>query len=215
MRIVIDLQGAQSIPSGERGIGRYSLALTKAILRHRGSHEVIVVLSALLPESIDRIRSELDPLIPEEAIKTWCSPGDTAYSDPSNHKRMREGEYAREAFLYSLDPDLIYLTSLFEGLTDNCITTVGHYRDTIPTAVTLYDLIPLLNPERYLIDKTYKTWYLEKIDYLKRADLLLAISESSRREALDYLHSAPERVVTVGTASEDRFTQITIPEAIV
>ena len=37
MRIVIDLQGAQSL-SRFRGIGRYSLALTQGIIRNRGQH---------------------------------------------------------------------------------------------------------------------------------------------------------------------------------
>ena len=40
MRIVIDLQGAQT-ESRYRGIGRYTMSLTKAIVQNRGSHEVI------------------------------------------------------------------------------------------------------------------------------------------------------------------------------
>ena len=43
MRIVIDLQGAQS-NSRFRGIGRYSTSLAQAIIRNRGEHEVIIVL---------------------------------------------------------------------------------------------------------------------------------------------------------------------------
>jgi len=37
MRIVIDLQGAQGI-NRQRGIGRYTLSLAKAIVRNRGKH---------------------------------------------------------------------------------------------------------------------------------------------------------------------------------
>ena len=47
MRIVIDLQGAQT-DSRFRGIGRYSLSLAKAMVRNRGEHEIIIALSALL-----------------------------------------------------------------------------------------------------------------------------------------------------------------------
>ncbi len=47
MKIVIDLQGNQSTGSRNRGIGRYSLAITKAILENRKDHDVIVVLSSL------------------------------------------------------------------------------------------------------------------------------------------------------------------------
>ena len=39
MRILIDLQGAQS-KSRFRGIGRYTLSLAKAIAKNRGDHEI-------------------------------------------------------------------------------------------------------------------------------------------------------------------------------
>lgn len=42
MRIVIDLQGAQSA-SRYRGIGRYTLELAKEMVRQRGEHEILVV----------------------------------------------------------------------------------------------------------------------------------------------------------------------------
>ena len=44
MRIVIDMQGAQT-ESRFRGIGRYALSFTKAVLRNRGEHEVILALN--------------------------------------------------------------------------------------------------------------------------------------------------------------------------
>ncbi len=40
MRIVIDMQGAQT-ESRFRGIGRYSLSLAKAIVQNRGDHAAI------------------------------------------------------------------------------------------------------------------------------------------------------------------------------
>jgi hypothetical protein len=44
MRIVIDLQGAQT-ESRFRGIGRYSLSLALALVRQKGHHEVLITLS--------------------------------------------------------------------------------------------------------------------------------------------------------------------------
>ncbi len=49
MRIVIDLQGAQTY-SQYRGIGRYSMALTLAIAKNRGEHEIWLALNGALPE---------------------------------------------------------------------------------------------------------------------------------------------------------------------
>ena len=67
MRILIDLQGAQT-GSRFRGIGRYSMSLTKGILRNAGNHEIIIALSALMPQSIEAIKDELAPLISQQAI---------------------------------------------------------------------------------------------------------------------------------------------------
>jgi hypothetical protein len=45
MRIVLDLQGAQSETGRFRGIGGYSLALAEAIAREAGQHDVRLVLN--------------------------------------------------------------------------------------------------------------------------------------------------------------------------
>jgi glycosyltransferase involved in cell wall biosynthesis len=55
MRIVLDMQGAQT-ESRYRGIGRHTLALAQAMVRNRGEHEIILVLSGLFPETIEPTR---------------------------------------------------------------------------------------------------------------------------------------------------------------
>ena len=44
MRIVIDLQGAQTA-SRHRGIGRYSLALALAMAKNKREHDIFIVLN--------------------------------------------------------------------------------------------------------------------------------------------------------------------------
>lgn len=44
MRIVIDMQGAQTA-SRLRGIGRYTLSLIHAMLHNKGEHEIILALT--------------------------------------------------------------------------------------------------------------------------------------------------------------------------
>ena len=39
MRIVVDMQGAQSLNSRNRGVGRYTESIVKAMIRNRGDHE--------------------------------------------------------------------------------------------------------------------------------------------------------------------------------
>jgi glycosyltransferase involved in cell wall biosynthesis len=205
MRIVIDLQGAQSKGSRNRGIGRYSLSLAQAIVRNQMGHEVIIVLSGLFPDTIEPIRAAFDDLLPQKNIRIWTAPGPVNAADPSNAWRRESAEKLREAFLIGLKPDIILISSIFEGLVDDAVTSIGTFSQSIPTAVIFYDLIPLIHSQIYLENSLVKSWYLEKIDHLKRANLWLAISESSRREGIEYLGLPEPLIVNVSTAADDRF----------
>lgn len=196
MRIVIDLQGAQT-SSRLRGIGRYSLSLARAIARNRKDHEVMIALNALFPETLAPIRAEFEGLLPGENILVWSIHGPVSGNDPSNAARRKTAEYTREAFLASLRPDVVYVTSLFEGYLDDAVTSLGLFDGSIPTVVTLYDLIPLLDREIYLDpDPLYERYYLDKIKYLERASAWFAISDCSARDGVDRL-AIPEKAVAV------------------
>lgn len=211
VRIVLDLQGAQSV-SRFRGIGRYTLSLALAVARNRGEHEIIIALNGLLPDTIEPIRAAFGDLLPQENIRVWYAPGPVSACEPGNTWRREAAERVREAYLAGLRPDAVHVSSLFEGLDDNALTSIGKLSRKITTAVTLYDLIPLINPIPYLENPVVKSWYLHKIDQLKRADILLAISESSRREGITRLGFPMERVFNVSSASDDRFRKIKISE---
>ncbi|MFT0173290.1 glycosyltransferase [Paraburkholderia mimosarum] len=199
MRIVIDMQGAQSA-SRFRGIGRYSLGLVQHVVRNRGEHEIFLALSGLLPESIDSIRAAFRGLLPNENIRVWYAPGPTAeFGD--NEAAREVAELIREAFLASLKPDLIHVTSMFEGYVDSAVTSIGRFDHTTPISVSLYDLIPLLNPDEYLKPHPrYEEYYQRKVKDVERAKCFLAISESSQREAQQCLGVPEERVYNISSA---------------
>jgi glycosyltransferase involved in cell wall biosynthesis len=209
MRIVIDLQGAQC-ENRKRGIGRYSMAMAQALVRNRGVHEVLVALNGNFPDTIEPIRAAFDGLLPQENIRVWQAPGPVRHLDAANQWRRKAGELVREAFLASLKPDMVYVTSLFEGLVDDAVTSIGVFSRSIPVAVTLYDLIPLIYRNPYLDNPQIESWYESKLDHLRRADLLLAISKSSQREAVDFLAFPPDRCVYVGTAADPQFKRMAV-----
>jgi glycosyltransferase involved in cell wall biosynthesis len=212
MRIVIDLQGAQS-GSRHRGIGRYSLALAHAMVRNRGNHEVIIALNGLFPDSIEAIRADFDGKLPQQNIVVWNAPGPVHHLDPANTWRRHAAELIRETFMASLQPDIIHITSLFEGFDDNSVNSIGLSTDALPTAVTFYDLIPLLQSEVYLTPHpVFAKFYKEKLAFLKQADIYLAISESARQESIDFLDASPEQAVNIGAAVDDHFRPVKISE---
>src|SRR3954469_14036135 len=122
MRIILDLQACQS-PSRLRGIGRYSMALAKALIRRAGDHEVVVALNGALGDTIDGIRADLDGLLPRERIAVWSQPSNVGFLTTDSRWRIQAAERLRERFLESLRPDIVHVASLFEGIGDDVSTS--------------------------------------------------------------------------------------------
>jgi glycosyltransferase involved in cell wall biosynthesis len=207
MRIVIDLQGAQA-ENRVRGIGRYSLSLAKAMVRNRGQHQIIIALNGAFTDSIMPIRAAFKGLLPQDQIKLWYAPGPVSQLNEQNSPQRRAAQLIREAFLASLKPDIVLITSLFEGLVDDAVTSIAQLSPTITTAAILYDLIPLIYKKPYLDNPQVAKWYEDKLDHLRRADLLLSISASSRLEGLDHLGLEAEQIVNISTAADPQFKPI-------
>ena len=69
MRIVLDMQGAQT-QSRLRGIGRYTLAFARAVIKESGDHEVHLLLNGLLNDSIESVRRRFKISCPP--IESMC-----------------------------------------------------------------------------------------------------------------------------------------------
>jgi glycosyltransferase involved in cell wall biosynthesis len=212
MRIVIDMQGAQGA-SRTRGIGRYSLAIAKALVRNRRDHEILLALNGMMADSIEQIRNEFDPLLPQENIRVWHANGPVHALAPANQTRRHQAELLREAFLADLHPDFLYITSIFEGYSDEAVHSINQRHNKFPTAVSFYDLIPLLNKETYLeSNRVYNDFYNQQLAHMKGAQLFLAISESARQEAINHLGVNREHAINISTAADDSFKPLHIPE---
>jgi len=214
MRILIDLQGVQG-ESRNRGIGRYSLDFAKALVRQKGSHEILIVLSGLFPQTLEPIRAAFGADVPEDNIRVWQAVGPTSPLDPANAWRNEVAEASREAFLASLRPDMVVVTSPFEGFGDDAIFSIGQLPFHIPTAVVLYDLIPLADAATYLDpNPVFAEFYRRRTESLRQADLFLAISDSAGREAVQYLGTNPDRICNILAAVDPVFVPVEITPAI-
>jgi glycosyltransferase involved in cell wall biosynthesis len=213
MRIVIDLQGAQT-ESSKRGIGRYSLALAQAITRHRREHDILLALNGRFPDRIESIRASFEHLLPQEKIRIFDVPGPVQGDNSDNRSRRQKAELIREAFLAHLQPDVVLVTSLFEGYIDEAVTSIGRLAEgSWRTASILYDLIPLAIPKDVFANSAHRLWYNTKLNHLKRADTFLAISEYSRQEAIECLALDPARITNISTAVEESFRRITVSKS--
>ena len=205
MRIVIDLQGAQT-GARFRGIGRYSIDLAKAIIRNRREHEIILALNGFFPETVIELRKTFDGLLPQDHIRVWEAPSTTFRADIGSiavQRRIAEVIYAH--FIASLSPDLLLVTSVIEKDDDGFAFTNKSPIKVLPIAIVEYDLIPYMNPREFLPSKQMQRWYFGCLKYLEEASLVLSISNYSRAEFIEQLHADPEKVVAIGTDASSEF----------
>lgn len=203
MRVVIDLQGCQSDGSRVRGIGRYSLAIIKALLEVECKHEFILLANANLFD----LRAQFEPYVenPTRRVRycQWVSPGPLAARSPTNQMRRNVACCVREFAIRRLCPDVVLIPSLFEGYTDDCVLSVDVAPGAAPTAVISYDLIPLVHAENYLQPlPSYKVFYLSQLAQLRQAAQLLSISAYSAAEAKQWLDLSADRITTVSSACD-------------
>lgn len=179
MRIVLDLQEAQSAGRFHRA-GHDTLSLALAIVRNRGEHEVLIALNGFFPDTIEPIRALCDGLLPQENIRVWHGAGLVRACEADNAWRREIAERIREAFLSSLQPDVVLVSGLFEGYGDDAVTSIGVFAAEIPTAVLLHEAVPLLNPELHLApDPGFARFYARQVEHLGRAAAWLTTSSAA------------------------------------
>lgn len=206
MRIVIDIQACQS-GSKFGGIGRYVQNLVLALLVEAKEHEIIFIINDLFLDSISNVYSLLSN-VDRRKIRVFKIPSPINYNDVENHFRNSVAEILYEHFVFSLEPDIFYIASLVEGLGDNVITSIGRLGYADITVATMYDLIPLVEKDKYLQDAITSSHYMRKMDDFKKASLLLAISQFSRQETIELLNINPKKIVNISSAIDEKFKPI-------
>ena len=181
LRIVVDLQAAQSIAHGERGIARYSIELTRALIR-RGAPIAAVTLNPNLPNP-RRLPADL-AFAPELGFATARSFADAHAGGPFAYQLMSPIELDHPVPLVLSRAGLERADAL---------------------VVVLYDVIPLIFADRYLANERIREPYLARLSLVRDADLVLAISEHTRRDAIEHLDLDPARVVSIGGGVSDTF----------
>ena len=213
MRLVIDLQGAQGA-SRWRGMGRLSRELSLAMAHAAGDHEVLVALNGAFPDAADELMTAFTSILGREAVRIWYPTGRTAAIEPDSDLRLAASEHIRAQFMQSLAPDIVHISSLFEGVDDDVVTSLPAEGPALASVATLYDLIPLIRREQYLdgawIGSPVREWYLRQVEQLRRMPGLLAISESSRNEAIVHLGMLPDRIFNIRAGVAGSFRPVAL-----
>jgi len=176
-RLVLDVQALQSPRHAERGIGRY-VAQHAAALVSAGAPVSALTLNPLLP-----VPAAIDPALAASGLLTWNTP-----------------DVMRAASLEG--PVAYHVMSPFEDMrpVDGVVTPHG-VLGADALVVTLYDTIPFVMADDYQQGWWARQFLRRRAHLIRSADLVLAISESTGRDAVRVLGIEPERVAVVGGAA--------------
>lgn len=168
----LDAQGTQNPLYGERGIARYVGAHTRGLV-DAGNGTVGAVC--------------LDPELP--------LPESLAPLEASGVLRWRPGQTAR----IDETPRLYHVMSPVElPITENRIWPPVARRAGVRTAVTLYDLIPLVFRDKYLDPApAVAAQYMARVGLIRAADHVFTISQWTAKDAIDHLGIPEERITVI------------------
>jgi len=176
MTLCLDLSAA----AHERaGLGRYAASLAQALL---------LLEPGLTAFVNDRRESRLRPPLSDLPTRTANLP--------------RKGWRLRAAISYFGGPSMDHA---FEGVTlfhatEHLLPKLTHARSVF----TLHDTAYLLFPQYHLLqNRVYLTLMMPR--FLARADRVIAVSEATRRDALQFYRLNPEKVVVIPEGVEPRF----------
>lgn len=192
MRVLFSALACESYNSAHRGIGRYTTAILEYLSRRVGRENVSVFYNEAYPREIPEIKRRFSDMrmVPfrypfQDRCRLWGKEQETA-------------EMLIADQVLAQDIDVYFEGSVFEGLADQAVVphpaALSHH---CLTAAVLYDLIPLVMAETYLTDKITRAWYRDKLEKIQSYDILFAISEATRQDAIRLLHLPPEKIVNI------------------
>lgn len=168
-RVALGVQGAQTHTSAGRGLERYVLGQAAALVEHRPDHLV-------------QLSCDGDLAVPA----TLAALGRRVELAPSTRPPEPDGL-------------LVYhVLSPFELLRLDRVWPEWAQRVEVGLVVTLHDLIPLIYRDVYLADPHLRKWYLPRLELVRGADAVVAISEATADDAVRLLGLPRERIFVSG-----------------
>lgn len=206
MKILFDLQGLQN-ESRNRGIGRYVRSLFDA-LAARSDIELYGLLNGSMAATFDDAAGHVAEQIRPERLLVFPGLAATRLEQTENAQRSQLAKIAYEAFVAESGCDVLFAGTIFDGFIDGTTVSLSAPEARYAKAAILYDLIPLIDEEKYLSWDKARNWYFECVSHLESSDIIFSISESSRQEGIQYLGFPPESITNISSAiSQDKFNR--------
>ena len=192
LRIGIDSQALQTPGSRRRGIGVYTRSLINELITH-GSDEYCLFFNSIHDATE----------VPLESVHCHT----IHYESQTDAQTCRSlNEYLQRLAYEAHNLDVLHIASPVEDR--DAVIMAPVERRPFPVVCTLFDLIPLVFESVYLKHPAASAHYRERIEWYLKADIVIAISENSRRDAIRLLGIAEDHIVNVGAAVDPFFRKL-------
>jgi glycosyltransferase involved in cell wall biosynthesis/ubiquinone/menaquinone biosynthesis C-methylase UbiE len=192
MKIGIDIQALQTRNSRDRGIGRYTKSVIEALIDKQTIHTYKLFANNMLPAP------DLD--------KNQFSYYNINYPYIGS---CYLNDLLMKTTLTSADIESVLIPSPMEDL-EATISNYQNYHKKV--FVICYDLIPLIFADRYLNDPNMYSLYMKRLENVKNADFVFAISESTRQDVIKYLDRPADRVINISGGVSSFFCPISMSD---
>ena len=207
-RICFDLLPAQTPNSRNRGLGNYALGLCQALSADSRSKHLYTVAAREPVETLDEIERALHGWIPRHRQKLIDLPSAPIFHSPESNLHAALQAASLDWAYARINPDILHLPSIMEPQVSFPfpLGAAGGIK-----SASLADLIPLVFSDVYLKDERYRAWYRSRLDYYQHFDVILAISESARQDAIRHLGIKPDRIFNTSMACDPRYCAAEVP----
>ena len=195
---------AKRIVRNATGLGSYGRTLVNDLLRTAADDYLFRLYAP------DEGREDLRQQVLQHPNLSFCYPQNVSGS------KIQDSNIKGDSSLFTLHSSLFWRTvgivrdllrdgvQLYHGLSGEL--PVGIRKRGIKTVVTIHDLIFLRHPEYYKwIDRKIYAWKFRRT--LKEADLIIAISECTKRDIIHYGHVPEEKIRLVYQSCSTWFKQ--------
>ena len=180
----------------QRGIGNYALNFISAVCHQRPSDSFAAVLTTIAsPSDLARAKSALETL--------ECSNLDILILDPLKNKEAASLDEAQEELLNDLESTQCQAVVLLSPIEKHDLIIPFPRSRKFKQIGVLYDLIRLQFPEKFLISRNQKTAFYWSLNNLTNSDLILSISQESKRHWVNLVSADTNIKVIYGGSGND------------
>lgn len=201
MNIAVDVQPLISPTSKNRGIGNYNKDQLRLLIEKDNKNNYIF-FNAYNDDSISEI---LDVNLSEfnNVKDIHIYTGEMQYLIKNKEYAQVFGEIVKK-FLLDNKIDVFYFTSPFDYWD---IFNIEWF-ESVSTIATVYDIIPFLFPNRYLPDDNSRKWYMKIIQFIKKVDRIVAISESVKEDLIKHVGISEDKIDVIYAGIDKRYKKL-------